>query len=103
MMKVIKKLLTTACLVIFLFPISALAQGLNRGELLASMCVTCHGPDGQGSKRIPALDNHTVQELTEYMNGFKDGTESATIMDRHSGSYSDEEIHLIAKYFYEAQ
>jgi sulfide dehydrogenase cytochrome subunit len=103
MMNVIKKLFTTASFIIFLFPDSALAQGINRGELLASMCITCHGPDGQGSKRIPALDNHTVQELTEYMNGFKDGTESATIMDRHARSYSDEEIHLLAKYFFEAQ
>jgi sulfide dehydrogenase cytochrome subunit len=103
MMKVIKKLFTTACIVIFLFSNTAVAQGIDRGELLASMCVTCHGPDGQGSKRIPALDNHTVQELTEYMNGFKDGTESATIMDRHARSYNDEEIHLIAKYFYEAR
>ena len=102
-MKVIKKLFTTVCLIIFLFPHSVIAQGIDHGELLASMCITCHGPDGQGSKRIPALDNHTVQELTEYMNGFKDGSESATIMDRHARSYSDEEIHLIAKYFYEAQ
>jgi sulfide dehydrogenase cytochrome subunit len=102
-MNVKKKLYTTACIAIFLFPSSAIAQGLNRGELLASMCITCHGPEGQGSKRIPALDNHTVQELTEYMHGFKDGTESATMMDRHARSYSDEEIHLIAKYFYEAQ
>ena len=102
-MNIIKKLYSTVCIVIFLFPTSLIAQGINRGELLASMCVTCHGPDGKGSKRIPALDNHTVQELTEYMNGFKDGTESATIMDRHASTYSDEEINLIAKYFYEAQ
>ena len=102
-MDIKKKLYTTACIVIFLFPHSALAQGINRGELLSSMCVTCHGPEGQGSKRIPALDNHTVQELTEYMVGFKEGTESATIMDRHARSYSDEEIQLIAKYFFETQ
>ena len=102
-MEVIKKLFATACIVTFLFSNSALAQGINRGELVASMCITCHGPDGQGSKRIPPLDNHTVQELTEYMNGFKGGTERATIMDRHARSYSDEEIQLIAKYFYEAQ
>ena len=103
MVSVIKKLFTATCVVIFLFNSSAIAQGLDRGELLASMCVTCHGPEGQGSKRIPALDNHTVQELTEYMNGFKDGSERATIMDRHASSYSDEEINLIAKYFYEGQ
>jgi sulfide dehydrogenase cytochrome subunit len=103
MMKVIKKLFTTACIVISLSSDTVIAQGIDRGELIASMCITCHGPDGQGSKRIPALDNHTVQELTEYMIGFKEGTESATIMDRHARSYSDEEIHLIAKYFYEAQ
>jgi cytochrome c553 len=103
MMKVIKKLFTTACIVISLSSDTVIAQGIDRGELIASMCITCHGPDGQGSKRIPALDNHTVQELTEYMIGFKEGTESATIMDRHARSYGDEEIHLIAKYFYEAR
>lgn len=103
MNKVIKKLFTIIGLVALLFFNAAIAQGIDRGALLASMCVTCHGPGGQGSKRIPAMDNHTEKEIVEYMNGFKSGTERATIMGRHANSYNDEEIRLIAKYFFEAQ
>jgi sulfide dehydrogenase cytochrome subunit len=103
MIKVIKKLFTITGFVVLLFSSSATAQGIDRGALLATMCITCHGPGGQGSKRIPSIDNHSDNELAEYLNGFKDGTERATIMDRHASSYSDEEIHLIAKYFYEAE
>jgi sulfide dehydrogenase cytochrome subunit len=103
MIKVIKKILTTVGIIALLFSSSVVAQGIDRSELLATMCLTCHGPDGQGSKRIPALDNHSIQELTEYMNGFKTGEESATIMDRHAKGYNDEEINLLAKYFFEAQ
>ena len=103
MIKVIKKILTTVGIVALLFSSPVVAQGIDRSELLATMCLTCHGPDGQGSKRIPALDNHSIQELTEYMNGFKTGEESATIMDRHAKGYNDEEINLLAKYFFEAQ
>lgn len=99
----IKKLFTIMGFLALLFSNSVVAQGIDRGELLASMCVTCHGPGGQGSKRIPAMDNHTEKEIIEYMNGFKSGTERATIMDRHAKSYNDEEIKLIAKYFFEAE
>lgn len=96
-----------ACVFFLLIFVSTIVlpagQGVDRGELLASMCVTCHGPGGQGSKRIPALDNHSDQELVEYMNGFKSGEESATIMDRHAAGYNETELRLIAKYFYEAE
>ena len=102
MIKIIKNIFTITGFIALLFSHSALAQGIDRGELLTRMCVTCHGPEGQGSKRIPALDNHTIQEFTEYMHGFKNGTERATIMARHAASYTDEEIDLIAKYFHEA-
>lgn len=100
----IKKVFTAVYIAVFFFSNnSPAAEGVDRGELLASMCITCHGPDAQGSKRIPALNHHTAQELTEYMYGFKDGSETATIMDRHAGAYNDEEIKLITNYFYEAQ
>ncbi|MCK5262570.1 MAG: c-type cytochrome [Gammaproteobacteria bacterium] len=103
MIKMMKELFTIVGFVALLFSSSATAQGIDRGALLATMCVTCHGPGGQGSKRIPSIDNHSDHELAEYMHGFKEGTERATIMDRHASFYSDEEINLLAKYFYEAK
>lgn len=98
-MKVIKKLFTIACIVMFLFSNTAVAQGINRAELLASVCVTCHGPDGKGSKKIPKLKGLKVSDIIESMKGFKNGEESSTIMDRHAKGYTDEEVKLMAEYF----
>lgn len=100
MIKLLNKIVITLGFVALLGSSFSDARGIDRGELLASMCVTCHGPEGQGSKRIPPLDNHSVQEFVEYMNGFKTGEERATIMDRHAKAYSNEEILLLANYFY---
>jgi sulfide dehydrogenase cytochrome subunit len=73
--------------------------GVSRGALLASMCNTCHGADGSGSKSIPALNELDADELVETMKAFQAGEEDATIMDRHAGGYSDEEIKAIADHF----
>jgi sulfide dehydrogenase cytochrome subunit len=102
-MKMKKNLFASVAVFMLFLSAPVISQGVDRAELLASMCITCHGPDGQGSKRIPALDNHTEQEFMEYLNGFKSGEERATIMDRHANGYSDEEFRLIARYFFEAE
>ena len=99
MRKSVNNVLLTMCIGIFLFPNAAVAQGVDRGHFLASMCFICHGYRGQGSKRVPALDDHTAKELIEYMQGFKTGEESSTIMGRHAAGYTDEEIRLIAEFY----
>jgi sulfide dehydrogenase cytochrome subunit len=99
MFKVIKNVFTVTVSVTLLLPGNAIAQGVDRGHFLASMCFICHGYRGQGSKRVPSLDDHTAKELIEYMQGFKTGEESSTIMGRHAAGYTDEEIRLIAEFY----
>ena len=99
MYKVIKNVFSLAVSTLFLLPGNTIAQGVDQGEFLASMCVICHGYRGQGSKRIPSLDDHTAKELIEYMQGFKTGEESSTIMGRHAAGYTDEEVRLIAEFY----
>lgn len=77
----------------------AAAAGVDRSELLASMCVTCHGPDGKGSKKVPKLKGLEVRDIVQSMKGFQTGEESSTIMDRHANGYTDAEIRLMAEYF----
>jgi len=89
--------LITSGVIVLLF--STQAQAVEQGELLASMCVTCHGPDGRGSKKIPKLKGLEMSDIVESMKGFKTGEESSTIMDRHAKGYTDKEIQLMAEYF----
>ena len=44
-------------------PITVTAESLALGsDLYAGSCTTCHGPDGQGTPRAPALER---QELSD--------------------------------------
>jgi len=97
MKKRVSNVLIATSIVVSLFSVSA--QAVERGELLATMCVTCHGPNGKGSKTIPKLKGLEISDIVESMNGFKTGEESSTIMDRHAEGYTDKEIQLLAEYF----
>ena len=97
MKKSVSFVLLTMSFVVMLFSIPA--QAVERAELLSSMCVTCHGPDGRGSKKIPKLKGLKVSDIVESMKGFKTGEESSTIMERHAKGYTDEEVKLMAEYF----
>ncbi|MDH3693961.1 MAG: c-type cytochrome [Gammaproteobacteria bacterium] len=74
-------------------------EGVSNGALLASMCNTCHGVDGGGSKSIPALNDLESDELVETMQAFQTGDEDSTIMDRHATGYSEEQLKALADYY----
>lgn len=72
---------------------------VTRGEMLANSCAACHGTDGQGSKRIPRINDLGVADTIELMKSFKEGGGGGTVMNRHAPGYTDEEIRLIAEHF----
>lgn len=74
-------------------------EGVSRGALLASMCSTCHGTDGAGSKSIPQLAGIEADDLFDTMKALASGEEESTIMGRHASGYTDEELKAMADYF----
>ena len=70
-----------------------------RGYVLASPCMSCHGPNGKSPGYIPSIQGQEAGYIKEKLIGFKNGTEEATVMDRLSKGYSDTEIDMIAEYF----
>lgn len=70
-----------------------------RAELLASMCVTCHGPGGAGAEPNPSINGQSVEDFVDLMLAFASGEEPTSIMDRHAKGYTEEEIQAIAEYF----
>lgn len=70
-----------------------------RSELMASVCLACHGPGAKGSLKIPPLNDLTVSDIQESMFGFKSGEERSTIMGIIAKDYRDADIKMLADYF----
>ena len=68
-------------------------------RLLASTCMSCHGPGGKSQGNIPSLVALDKDHFVKLMQGFKAGTRSATIMKRHASGYTDDEIAAMGAYF----
>ena len=78
---------------------TSMAATPSKVEIMAHACLTCHGPNGVGSGKIPELNGLEKNDITESLFGFKSGTEKSTIMGRHVKALTDEEINLLADYF----
>lgn len=76
------------------------AGGISQGELSATTCFSCHGPEGKyvgGS--IPPLAGYPAAVMSQQLIAMKDGTRPTTLMIRHVKGYSDDELKAIAEYF----
>jgi len=63
---------------------------------LAENCQICHGPMGQGAGALQAIGGRSVYDLILLLTGFRDGTLSATLMQRLMKPLSDAEIAALA-------
>lgn len=68
------------------------------GQRLADACLTCHGPEGQGSGAIPAIAGTDAAQMSAQLTGLRDGTTPATVMGRLMRGYSETEIAALANY-----
>lgn len=83
-----------------LMPQLAIAQSALTGKTMADSCAGCHGTNGVPAvSYIPPLAGLSVDSFTEAMNGYRDGTRRATIMNRVAPAFSDAEIAAMAEYF----
>jgi cytochrome c553 len=79
--------------------LSANAFAVSRGELLASSCMSCHGPGGKSKGAIPSLAGLDKAYFVKSMQDFKSGARPASVMQRHAKGYTDEEYALMGEYF----
>jgi Cytochrome c553 len=78
--------------------LSANAFAVDRGELLASSCMSCHGPGGKSKGAIPSLAGLEKGYIVKSLQDFKSGARPASVMQRHAKGYTDEEFALMADY-----
>ncbi|MEW6132324.1 MAG: c-type cytochrome [Pseudomonadota bacterium] len=74
------------------------AYAVDRGELLASTCMSCHGAGGKSKGAIPTIAGLDKAYIVKSLQDFKSGARSASVMQRHSKGYTDEEFALMADY-----
>ncbi len=71
-------------------------------EMLAFTCLGCHGPGGQSvGPATPTIAGMPRGAFILAMEGYRDGDLPGTVMDRHGGGYTPEEIRKMADFFAE--
>lgn len=78
---------------------STSAFAVPRGELLASTCLSCHGPGGKSIGAIPSLAGLEKAYFVKMMQDFKSGARVGTVMKKHAVGYTDAEYELMGEYF----
>lgn len=94
-------LMVLSAAVLMFLTSTVMAAGPSKVKIMADACLTCHGPNGVGSGKIPELKGLEKSDITESLYGFKSGDEKSTIMGRHAKALSDSEIEMLAEYFAE--
>jgi len=64
-----------------------------------SKCARCHGKQGQGRNKTPALAGMEAAVFIELMNNYKSGNSESKTMIKFASRLSDEEIAELARYY----
>lgn len=67
-------------------------------QAIAFTCYGCHGHGGVSHGSVPSLKRDAAY-IEQSLKAFRDGQRPATIMDRLTRGYTDEEIAAVARYF----
>jgi len=68
-------------------------------EAMTRSCAGCHGSEGQGFGTIPPIRGLEKHRFIEAMQCFRNGTRTATVMNRIARGFSDAELVQMADFF----
>ena len=80
-------------------PAGAMPEAAAAMPAAASKCAKCHGKQGEGVKKNPALAGLDSAVFTERMQMYRSGAGDSKIMTRFAKALSDEEIEELAAYY----
>ncbi|MFN4130912.1 MAG: c-type cytochrome [Paracoccaceae bacterium] len=82
------------------FATTAGAQDTSYGRMMGQTCAGCHGTAGVPAVGyIPALARLKRDDFIKAMVAYREGTRTATIMNRVAPAFTDAEIAAMADYF----
>jgi len=68
-------------------------------QVIASTCLSCHGPGGNSTTAIPPLSGISKDRFVKAMQGYKAGTRVGSIMKKQAAGYTDAEFEAMGAYF----
>ena len=77
--------------------LTASAQSIPVGRLLASNCFQCHGTNGAGPG-FDKLAGKSASEIYKEMIEFRSGKEGTGLMAKHSMGYTDAQLRQLAQW-----
>jgi cytochrome c553 len=77
--------------------LTASAQTIPAGRLLASNCFQCHGTNGAGPG-FDKLAGKSASEIYKEMIEFRSGKEGNGLMTKHSMGYTDAQLRQLAQW-----
>lgn len=75
-------------------------EQLSAGSLLAASCAACHNTQGRSVEGTPVLAGIPREQFIGSLKEFQSGARKATVMHRHAKGYNEQEIELLADYFW---
>lgn len=70
-----------------------------RAEMLIESCAACHGPEGRSPGSIPPLAGMAGDQIAAALMDYRGDARPATVMNRISRGFTDDEIAAIGAYF----
>ena len=75
------------------------AGDVAAGKVKADSCKGCHGADGQGVGKNPALAGGKEDEIVQALKDYKSGKRANPMMKTFASKLSDEEMANVAAYY----
>lgn len=78
---------------------AACSADLAAGKAKSASCAKCHGANGEGKGKIPAIAGKSESELSGAMHEFKSGKRANGMMKSATAKLSDGDIANLAAYY----
>jgi cytochrome c553 len=69
------------------------------GKARASTCAGCHGANGEGKDKYPALAGKSEPELVQALKDYKSGKRANGVMKTFASQLSDKDMENVAAYY----
>lgn len=69
------------------------------GKAKAQACATCHGANGEGKAKYPAIAGMPEADFVQLLQDYKSGKRPNPVMKTYAGKLSDADMENLAAYY----
>ena len=73
--------------------------GAEQGQVVAKGCVSCHGAQGQGMGKTPALAGQKADFIVEQLKAYQSGKRNNIMMNTVARKLSEQDVADVAAFF----